>query len=154
VKIRSVRPNNRRRAFELATARGELLFPYSRLRVRPGPNNRVREAYIDPDLGHEGFTYVLEDGSEGSVHVDAVLDYNRDPEYLQHALLYRLTLEAQRAVAESDLSRREIIRRLGTSASQFYRLLDPTHYRKSITQLLALLAILDRDVDFVVRRRA
>ena len=47
----------------------------------------------------------------------------------------------------------EIIRRLGTSATQFYRLLDQTNYSKSIKQMVTLLAILDCEVDLVVRRK-
>ncbi len=37
-----------------------------------------------------------------------------------------------------------------TSASQFYRLLDQTNYKKSVAKLLALLNILGCDVDLVV----
>lgn len=40
---------------------------------------------------------------------------------------------------------------LGTSAAQFYRLLDQTNYRKSVDQVLSLLHVLDCDVDLVVR---
>ncbi len=50
----------------------------------------------------------------------------------------------------SGLSKREIIRRLGTSPSQFYRLLDPTYYGKSVGQLIALFSILGMKVDVVV----
>jgi hypothetical protein len=81
-----------------------------------------------------------------------VLEYNQDPAYLNDALLHRLTIEARKAVAGSDLSKREIIRRLGTSASQFYRLLDPTYYGKSVGQMLALLRVVGKDVDVVVRQ--
>ena len=49
-------------------------------------------------------------------------------------LLHRLTVEARKAVAESGLSKRELIRALGTSPSQFYRLLDPAYYGKSVGQ--------------------
>jgi predicted XRE-type DNA-binding protein len=56
-------------------------------------------------------------------------------------------------VEASPLSKREIIRRLGTSAAQLYRLMDQTNYRKSIDQLLRLLHILDCDVDLVVRQK-
>jgi hypothetical protein len=52
------------------------------------------------------------------------------------------------------LSRREIIRRLGTSATQSYRLLDQTNYRKSIDQLLSLLHVLDCDVHLIVRAKS
>jgi len=48
------------------------------------------------------------------------------------------------------LARREIIRRLGTSPSQLYRLLDPTNDRKSLDQMLRLLTVLSRDVELVV----
>jgi len=44
-------------------------------------------------------------------------------------------------------------RRLGTSTAQLYRLLDQTNYRKSVDQVLALLQVLDCDVDLVVRSK-
>jgi hypothetical protein len=56
-------------------------------------------------------------------------------------------------VAAGPLSKREICRRLGTSATQRYRLLDQTNYGKSIDQVLRLLRALDCDVDLVVRTR-
>ena len=103
--------------------------------------------------GREGFTYELESGRTGTVHGEQVLEYNQDPRHLRNLLLYRLTLEAQKRVNASPLSKREIIRRLGTSATQFYRLLDQTNYRKSVDQLLALLQVLDCDVELVVRAK-
>jgi hypothetical protein len=152
VKIRAVRPNNHRRAFEVTTEdERELPFPYARLRLRPSPKNRIREAYVDPELGCEGFTYVLQDGSEDSLHLDAILDYNRDPHYMRDLHLHRLSVMAKERVAASSLSKREIIRRLGTFASQFYRLLDPPHYGKSIDQMIRLLYALDCSVEIVVR---
>jgi hypothetical protein len=154
MKIRNVSANNRRKAFEIEVRGDLLLFPYARLRIKPERQNRVVEVYADPELGREAFTYVLENGEEDSVHVDEVLEYNEDPDYLRDLLLYKLTVEAQKRVAASQLSKREIIRRLGTSASQFYRLLDQTNYRKSVGQLLALLHVLDCDVDLVVKKRS
>ena len=153
MKIRDVRANNRRKAFEVETRKEAFLFPYARLRMKPTPENRVSEVYPDPELGHEAFTYVLENGEEDSIHLDEVLEYNEDPDYLRNLLLYKLTLEAQERVGASPLSKREIIRRLGTSASQFYRLLDSANSSKSVGQLLALLHVLDCDVDLVVRKR-
>ena len=108
---------------------------------------------MDSELGREAFTYVLRSGEEASIHVDSVLEYNEDPEYLTDLLLYRLTVESKKRVASSSLSTRELIRRLGTSASQYYRLLDPTNYRKSVRQMVALLHALDCEVDFVVKKR-
>lgn len=149
MKINSVTPNNRRRAFEIETTSGVYTFPYALLRLRPEPENRVQESFPD-DVGREGFTYRLADGREDTIHLGAVLEYNRDPSYLNDLLLHQLTIEARKAVEASDISKRELIRALGTSASQFYRLLDPSNRTKSVGQLIELLHVLGRDVEVVV----
>jgi hypothetical protein len=154
MKIRRVSANNRKKVFEVKTSSRELVFPYSKVDPRPTPADRIAETAVDEELGREGFTYVLESGGEGTVHIDQVLEYNQDPGYLRDALLYKLTLEAQKRVKSSPLSKREIIRRLGTSATQFYRLLDQTNYRKSVDQMLLLLSVLDCEVDLVVREKS
>ena len=151
MKITKVEANNRKKAFEVRTRRGTYPLPYARLRLQPSSSNRVAEVVPDPELGNEAFTYRLESGEEDTVHVDAVMEYNQDPAYLTELLVHRLTVQAQAAVDESGLSKRELIRRLGTSASQFYRLLDPTYQGKSVGQLLALLHLVGRDVDVVER---
>jgi hypothetical protein len=152
MKIRSVTPNNRKKAFDVVTSSGPYTFPYALLRMQPDVDNRIADAFPDEELGREGFTYRLENGREDTIHVDAVLEYNRDPVYLNDLLLHRLTVEAQRAVEASEISKRELIRALGTSASQFYRLLDPANRTKSVGQLIALLRLLGREVDIVVSR--
>ncbi len=154
MKIRSVTFNNRRKSFEVTTSHASLAFPYAKADPPPTPEDPLVEVFVDKELGREGFTYVLRSRNEGTVHIEQVLDYNRDPGYLRDLLLYKLTLEAQERIAASPLSKREIIRRLGTSAAQFYRLVDQTNYRKSVDQLLSLLQVLDCDVDFVVGARS
>ena len=153
MKIRSVRHNNRKKVFEVRTSTRTLVFPFSRADPTPTTDDPVMELQVDPEAGREAFTYILGSGRTGTVHVEQVLEYNRDPTYLRDLLLYRLTLEAQKRVAGSPLSKREIVRRLGTSAAQLYRLLDQTNYRKSVDQLLALLQVLNCDVDLVVRAK-
>jgi len=153
MKIRSVNANNRKRAFEVKTSRQTFLFPYTKADPPATTQDQVNEVFIDDELGREGFRYRLASGMEGSVHVEQVLEYNQDPSYMRDLLLYRLTIEAQKRVAVSPLSKREIIRRLGTSPAQFYRLLDSTDYRKSVDKILLLLHVLDCDVDLVVRAR-
>jgi hypothetical protein len=108
---------------------------------------------VDEELAGEAFTYRLATGAEGSVHLEEVLEYNRDPGYMRRLLLYRITLEAARALAESPLSRREVARRLETSPTQLYRLLDPANDRKSLDSLVQLLQVLDREVELAVRPR-
>ncbi len=153
MKIKRVKANNRKKAFEVTTYKKTYFFPYAKLTFPPSPTNKISVVYVDKELGHEAFTYLLESGNEDTVHIDHVLEYNQDPRYLRDLLLYQLTLEAQKRVASASVSKRELIRRLGTSATQFYRLLDQTNYKKSIDQLLALFHVLDCDVDLVVKER-
>ena len=154
MKIKKVTHNNRKKAFEVVTYRKQqYLFPYAKLEVHPSRQNPIKKLYIDKELDNEAFTYELESGDEGTVHIDHVLEYNRDPRYMRDLLLYKLTLAAQQRVKGSSLTKRELIRRLGTSPAQFYRLLDQTNYKKSIDQLMALLNILDCEVELVVKKK-
>ena len=151
MKIRGVRINNRRKAFEVRTSSRRMLLPFAKVAPKPTAADPVVQVFVDKEIGSEGFGYVLRSGRAGTAHVEQVLEYNKDPDHLRDQLLYKLTLEVQKRVAASALSRRELIRRLGTSATQFYRLLDQTNYRKSVDQLVSLLQILDCDVRLVVR---
>lgn len=154
VKIRAVRANHRRKVFEARTWNGKwLALPFARLEVQPTPRDPLAKVFVDKELGGEGFTYVLQSGREGTVHIDHVLEYNKDPDSLRDLLLYRLTLEAQKRIAATSLAKREIIRRLGTSPAQLYRLLDQTNYRKSVDQMFRLFQVLGCDVELVVREK-
>lgn len=153
MKIRSVGYNNRKKMFEVRTSRKALVFPFSKADPVPTMDDPLTEVFVDEETGREACTYVLRSGRTGTIHIEQVLEYNQDPAYFRDLLLYRLTLEAQKRVAESSLSKREIVRRLGTSAAQLYRLLDQTNYRKSLDQLLALLQVLNCDVELVVRTK-
>jgi predicted XRE-type DNA-binding protein len=151
MKIRSVKHNNRKKAFEIRVSNRTLQFPYSKLNVQPSGDDPIVRVFVDKELASEGFTYELKSGMNGTVHIEQVLEYNQDPSYLRDAILYKLTVEAQRRLEKSALSKREIIRRLGTSATQFYRLLDQKNSQTSVDQVLSLLHVLDCDVDLVIR---
>ena len=154
MKIHSVSANNRRNEFTVVTRSGATyVFPYAAADPRPGADDRIETVFIDKEIGNEGFTYVLASGSEGTVHIDQVLEYNEDPKYLADLLTYRLTLEARRGMQGSGLSRRQVANRLKTSVPQLYRLLDPANTNKSMNQLVALLHVLNRDVDIVVKEK-
>lgn len=154
MKIRRVEANNRKGEFRVVTGSGAVyVFPYARAEPRPESANKVEAVVADRELANEAFTYVLESGDEGTVHLEQVLEYNEDPGSLAELLLYELTLEARRRVDASGLSRRALARRPGTSVPQLYRLLDPANTRKSMNQMVALLRALDCDVDVVVRDR-
>ena len=153
MKIRSVALNNRKKAFAVQTISKVYTFPYSKADPAPDTSDPVVGVQVDPELAREGFVFTLASGQQGTVHIEQVLDYNKDPGYLRDLLLYKLTLEAQRKLEATSLSRREVIRRLGTSATQFYRIIDQTNYRKSIDKVLNLLHVLDCEVELVVKEK-
>lgn len=153
MKVLGVKANNRKHLFEVRTRRQDFVFPYAKADPAPSADDRVEEAFVDPELGREAFTFRLASGAEGSVHVDAVLEYNEDPSYMADLALYRLTQEARTRFEKSGLSTREVARSLGTSPTQLYRLLDPTNYTKSLRQLMALLHLLGCDVEVEVKER-
>ncbi len=153
MKIMDVIANNRRHAFEVRTRRQTLMFPYAKANPSPTSEDRVEQVFVDPELGREGFTYSLTSGVEGSVHIEAVLEYNEDPSYMAELTMYRLTQEARERFERSRLSIREVSRWLGTSPTQLYRLLDPTNYSKSLTQIISLLYLLGAEVEVEVKDR-
>ena len=151
MKIRQVHANNRKKAFEIETSKGRFDLPYSKAVPKATSSDPVMTVTVDTELGREAFTYILRSGRQGSIHIEQVLDYNEEPTYMRDTILYKLTIEAQKRVRTSPLSTREIIRRLGTSATQYYRLIDQTNYKKSVDQLLSLLQVLDCSVELKVR---
>lgn len=153
MKILGVVADNRRRVFEVRTRSGTYVFPFSECDPPPSPDDRLVDVSVDAELGREGFTYELKSGSHGSVHIDAVLDYSEDPALMAELALYRLTAEAREKFEQSPLSAREVARRLGTSPTQLYRLLDPSNYTKSLKQMVALLYVLGYEVDVELTAR-
>jgi hypothetical protein len=152
VKIRSIKANNHKKAFEVRTYKGAYEYPYARLDLRPTNANPLADLYVDDELANEAFTYTLASGDEDTIHIDRVLEHNRDPAYMRDLLLYKLTVEAKKQVKESGLSVRSISKMLGTSATQYYRLLDEENYRKSMDQMMNLFAVLGCAVDLKISK--
>ena len=154
MKIRSVALNRRRNVVNVKTFRQTYPFSFSRLDPAPTPDDEIVDCAVDAESARGAFSYRLRSGRVGTVHVEQVLEANEDPRYMRDLLLYKLTIEAQSRIETTPLSKRELARRLKTSLTQIYRLLDQTNYRKSVDQVLGLLRVLDCDVDFVVKRRS
>jgi hypothetical protein len=153
MKIHNVKFSNHRKDFEVNTGRRIYYYPYAELRLQPSSGNVIREVSIDRASRNQSFIYILQSGDEGTVHIDHVLDYNFQPEQLRKRVLKALTKEARRRIKRSVLSKRALVRRLGTSASQLYRLLDPDNQNKSIDRVLDLLEALECDVEITVKDR-
>ena len=152
MKISKVEFNNRRKVFTVHVSDTVYSFPYSKTKPEPMPDNYVRKVYVDKELNKEGFTYILASGQEGAIHMDSVLEFNHDPEHMKDLLLYNLTLALRKTVEESAISKRELIRQLNTSPSQYYRILNPSNTTKSLSQMIKLLYSLDCDLEFIIKR--
>ncbi len=155
MKIKNIQKNNRKKCFELTLSNGsKVLFPYSKLKNKPTPHDPIVHASIDPELAHEGFTCVYKSGRDSSVLLDEVLEYNKDPDYLRKILLYKLSLQVQKLIETKEISKKEIMRRVGLSPTQFYRLINQSFYGKTIDQMIRLLSALDCTVDVVFKKVA
>jgi hypothetical protein len=147
MKIRQVSVNHRKKALEIETAKGAMSLPFSKLNLKPTAKDKIKCAFVDAELDHRAVTYVLESGKEDSVHLDAFLDYNRDPDFMRDLVLHDLTVQTVPLVKRSGLSKHELTRRLKTSPSQLYRLLDTANYKKSVDEMIRLLAVLGYRVE-------
>ena len=83
MKIRSVTHSNRKKTFEVRTGRKTLVFPFSKAEPRPSSDDPIVRLFVDPEAGREAFSYVLNSGSSGTVHVEQILEYNQDSGYLR-----------------------------------------------------------------------
>jgi hypothetical protein len=116
--------NNRRRDFTVRLGASSYRYPYTRLETPPAPGDHVVTARVDPELGREGFSYTFASGAAGTIDGEQVLDYNKDPQYLRDVLLHELTLAAEQRLR--------------------------TNTRKSVDEVLALLGVLECEVQVSV----
>jgi hypothetical protein len=64
--------------FEVKTSTKTLAFPFSRAEPAPTAEDPVAELSVDAEAGREAFSYALQSGRTGTVHVEQVLEYNQD----------------------------------------------------------------------------
>ena len=144
--------NNRKRAFEFQIGSQTYVVPYARAGITR--DERVARVSVEHGGDHDALRYVLKWRRRravsriGIVTVDEACEYYA--ERLGDRVRRKLAREAKTRVEASSLSRRELIRRLGTSPGQFYRLIDEREDRASFGQLLALLEVVGAEVDVVV----
>ncbi len=154
LKIKKVALNRRKKAIEIETKKGLLSLPFSRLPLVPTAADPIFSMEIDPELASMGISYSLKSGKEGTVLVDAFLDYNRDPDYLRIWMLHELTGKALKLLKGAGISKHEITRRLKTSPSQLARLLDPTNSSKSLDEMVRLITVLGYRLEWQIVKEA
>lgn len=153
VTFQDFRCSLRRRAFVVRMKDREWTFPFDRCDPPPTREDPVVALFCDVDVGTYGFGYFLRSGGEGFILADQVLDHHADPDYVHDLILHRLTCAALNRLKLRRMPKREIARRLETSTTQVYRLLDTCNYEKSMSQVVKLLYVLGCEVDVTVTPR-
>jgi len=154
--FRTIRPNYRKAVLEITLAEGRrhtrYSLPFAALKgTRAGTTNRFVSIDIDEELGRQGATYVMADGSRGSLPADFVL-YYCDPTY-DWSPLNQLKRALRDKLAASKLSVRVLADALHTSPSQVGRLLEDNRGSRQLLQLLKLAELAGYQVTFTLKRK-
>lgn len=150
-KFKSVKFDNKKKAFHLEYTSGlKIECPYSALGIR----GRVLEAGPDEESGRHSFYFVLDNGKKDFVPFDQPLYIVQHPEYVKHQTLYEVTKKLNRFIEQEKVPKRELARRLGTSLSQLARLLDTTNYKKELSRLIELAAMLNYEFKWSFKKAA
>ncbi|MBI3556772.1 MAG: helix-turn-helix transcriptional regulator [Deltaproteobacteria bacterium] len=139
-KFKKVVFDNKKRVFHLEYTSGlKLDCPYFSLRIK----GKVVDAGPDSEAGGHSFYFTLENGKSDYVPFDQPLHIVQNPEYVKEQTLYQMTKRLQQFIKREGISKRELARRLNTSLSQLARLLDTTNYKKEMSRLVEIAAILN-----------
>lgn len=150
-KFKKVELDNKKRVFHLQYTSGlKVECPYSTLGIK----GKVIEAAPDVEVGQHSFYFILENGKKEFVPFDQPLHIVQNPEYVKQNTLYEVTKQINEFVERGKVSKRELARRLGTSLSQLSRLLDTTNYKKELSRLIELAAMLNYEFKWEFKRAA
>lgn len=150
-KFKMVEHDNKKKVFRLEYTSGlKIECPYSALGIK----HAVVEATPDKESGRHSFYFVLENGETEYVPFDQPLHIVQNPEYVREQTLYEVTKQLNEFLKKSNVSKRELARRLGTSLSQLARLLDTTNYKKELSRLIELAAMLNYEFVWEFKKAA
>jgi hypothetical protein len=144
-------PDYRARAFIVHLGPRKLLYPFALLSPQPSIKDRFVRSFGDEKLGQQAIWYVLQSGKQGFLSAEQVLTFYREPSDVKALVLWQLTLAAIEHLKQTGLSRRQILRRMRTSAAQLDRILDASNVHKTVDSVLALLEVLGYEVEVTVR---
>lgn len=150
-RFKKVEYDNKKKLFRLEYTSGlNLECPYSALGIRW----KVLEAAPDEASGRHSFYFLLDNGEKDFVPFDQPLHIAQNPEYVRQRTLYEMTKQLNEFIEKAKIPKRELCRRLGTSLSQLSRLLDTTNYKKELSRLIELAAILNYEFKWQFKRAA
>lgn len=150
-KFKKVQFDNKKRLFHIEYASGlKIECPYSALQIR----GKVIDAAPNKDVGRHSFYFVLDKGQKHFVPFDQPLHIAQNPEYVKQHTLYEVTKKLNEFIEQEKVPKRELARRLGTSMSQLLRLLDTTNYKKELSRLIELAAMLNYEFKWTFEKAA
>ena len=150
-KFKKVKLDNKKRVFHLEYTSGlKMECPYSALGIK----GKVVQASSDSEAGCHSFYFVLENGKKEFVPFDQPLHIAQNPEYVKQQTLYEVTKQLNEFIKRAKTPKRELARRLGTSLSQLSRLLDTTNYKKELSRLIELAAMLNYEFKWQFKKAA
>jgi hypothetical protein len=139
-KFKTVEFDNKKKVFRLKYTSGLMIeCPYFALGIRV----KVTDCGPDQEVNGHAFYFTLVNGKKDYVPYDQPLALAQHPEYVKEQALYQMTKQLNVFIKASRISKRELSRRLGTSMSQLMRLLDCTNYKKELSRLIEIAAILN-----------
>jgi hypothetical protein len=150
-KFKKVEFDNKKRLFHLEYTSGlKLDCPYFSLHIK----GKVIDAGPDVEVGGHSFYFTLENGKTDYVPFDQPLHIVQNPEYAKEQTLYQMTKQLNEFIKNSGISKRELARRLNTSLSQLARLLDTANYKKEMSRLVEIGAILNYEFHWEFEKAA
>ena len=154
-KFQAIKPNYRKRVLEVVLQEGRKLtyhdLPFAAFGgKRITSRNRFVSIVIDQQLGRQGATFVLADGTQGDLPADLVL-YYCDPTY-DWSPINQLKRVLRDKLDASKLSVRVLADALRTSPSQVVRLLEENRASRQLVQLLKLAELAGYRVTFSLKR--
>lgn len=155
-KFKAIKPNYRKGVLEITLQEGRKLtrykLPFAALKgTRVSAKNRFVSIDIDEELGRQGTTFVMADGTRGGLPADFVL-YYCDPTY-DWSPINQLKRVLRDKLDASKLSVRVLADALKTSPSQVVRLLEENRGSKQLLQLLKLAELAGYRVTFTLKRK-
>lgn len=154
-RFKSIVPNYRKSVLEITLAEGKkssrYRLPFSVFRdLKIDSKNRFVSIVIDHEIGDQGASFVLRDGSKGDFPADLVL-YYCDPKY-EWSPLNQLKRAIQDKLKQSKISVRVLADLLQTSPSQVVRLLRQESFSKQLLQLFRMAEIAGYQVQFHLKK--
>ncbi len=150
-KFKKVQFDNKKRVFHLEYMSGlKLDCPYFSLKIK----GKVIGAGPDAEVGGHSFYFTLENGKTDYVPFDQPLHIAQNPEYMKEQTLFQMTKRLNEFIKQEDISKRELARLLNTSMSQLMRLLDTANYKKELSRLIEIAAILNYEFRWEFKKAA